>query len=105
MTLRRALTRLEAHTPAAKAGEWARVHLPVAAAAALRDVPGVWQRVRTSPDWADVVTDLPMQLTGAALTAALGRRLELAAALVEREGGRDAVGVFLGAVICQAGPQ
>lgn len=95
MTLRRALERLEAVSPAAKLYQEGQTVLPAALRVAVRGVEGGFSRVTESPAWTGLTAPFPVHLAGSALSDEAMRRIGDLVPVIQDVGGTEAVKTFL----------
>ena len=95
MTLRRALERLEAVSPAVRLYDEGQTVLPAALRVAVRGVEGGFNRVTESPAWTGLVAPFPVHLAGSALNDEATQRLGDLMPVIEDVGGTEAVKTFL----------
>lgn len=95
MTLRRALERLEAVSPAAKMTEETVRVLPAALRIALRDQPTAISRVCSTLEWEDAVAPFGLHLSPRGIAMEQERRLNCLLPVLDDIAGPDAVRLFL----------
>ncbi|GAA5501590.1 hypothetical protein Dxin01_01326 [Deinococcus xinjiangensis] len=96
MTLRRALTRLEALTPAARASQDIGPWMEQALKATLHDIPDGVERFRSTLEWAEAVAPFSGHLSKSGIEGDIMRRLDRVVPALDAQFGAAKVKIFLG---------